>query len=96
MDKFDLRLREMSASDFESLIQALLSYQYPGAGITRVDGSGGDEGIDSFAGNLADGPSVWQCKHLPRAAEGAPVECVLHCNGPCRLIPPNPGTQQTP
>jgi hypothetical protein len=36
----------------------------PSAGIKRVDGSGGDQGIDCFSGILAAKPAVWQCKHL--------------------------------
>ena len=55
----------MSKDDFESLVDQLLQAKYPSAGITRVDGAGGDEGIDSFHGSLSDGPAVWQDKHFP-------------------------------
>lgn len=59
------RLKELSKEDFESLLDQLLQAKYPGAGIMRVEGTGGDEGIDNFQGNLSDGPAVWQHKHFP-------------------------------
>lgn len=59
------RLRELSKENFEALVHQLLLKKYPGAGIKKVDGTGGDQGIDSFSGDLSDGPSIWQCKHFP-------------------------------
>jgi hypothetical protein len=58
------RLKELSKEDFESLLDQMLQAKYPGAGIMRVEGTGGDEGIDNFQGNLSDGPTVWQDKHF--------------------------------
>jgi len=59
------RLRELGKEKFESLVHQMLLKKYPGAGIKRCDGTGGDEGIDSFSGDLSDGPAIWQCKHFP-------------------------------
>lgn len=65
MNSLYQRLKELSKDDFEALIDQLLQAKYPGAGITLVDGTGGDEGIDNFQGILQDGPAVWQHKHFP-------------------------------
>jgi hypothetical protein len=46
-------------------IDQLLQAKYPTAGITLVEGTGGDQGIDNFQGLLADAPAVWQHKHFP-------------------------------
>jgi hypothetical protein len=59
------RLRELSKESFESLIHQILLRKYPGGGIKKSEGTGGDQGIDSFSGNLTDGPAIWQCKHFP-------------------------------
>lgn len=59
------RLRELGKEKFESLVHQILLKKYPGAGIKRCDGTGGDEGVDSFSGDLSDGPAIWQCKHFP-------------------------------
>ena len=71
------RLKEISKDDFESLIDQLLQAKYPTAGITRVEGSGGDEGIDNFQGNLSDGPAVWQDKHFPNRLQESQRKQVL-------------------
>jgi hypothetical protein len=71
------RLKEISKDDFESLIDQLLQAKYPTAGIKRVEGSGGDEGIDNFQGNLSDGPTVWQDKHFPNRLQQAQRKQVL-------------------
>jgi hypothetical protein len=54
----------MTRDDFEALIDQILQARYPTAGIRKVDGSGGDKGIDSFGGTLKDELAVWQCKHF--------------------------------
>lgn len=59
------RLKEIDPDRFEKLSYQILAERYPEAGITRVDGSGGDRGLDSFSGTLADGPAIWQCKYFP-------------------------------
>jgi hypothetical protein len=59
------RLRELSRDEFESLVHQLLLSKFPGAGIKRPEGIGGDRGIDCFLGTLADGPAIWQSKHFP-------------------------------
>lgn len=64
MSELEQQLRELSKEAFESLVHQLLMFKYPGAGIKRVDGTGGDQGIDSFWGELSRGPIVWQCKHF--------------------------------
>jgi len=59
------RLRELGKETFEFFVHQLLLKKYPGADIKKSEGSGGDQGIDSFSGDLSDGPSIWQCKHFP-------------------------------
>lgn len=54
----------MAKDRFESLIYEFLIAKFPGAGIKKVEGAGGDQGIDSFSGTLGDGPTIWQCKHF--------------------------------
>lgn len=49
---------------FEEFIHQVLIARYPSAGIKKVEGSGGDQGIDCFAGMLANGPAVWQAKRF--------------------------------
>lgn len=58
------RLRELSDQEFESLVHQVLLSRFPGAGIKKVDGAGGDKGVDSFLGTLSDGPSIWQSKNF--------------------------------
>jgi len=58
------RLRELSKDEFECLIHQFLLRRFPGAGIMKADGTGGDRGVDSFSGNLSDGPAIWQSKHF--------------------------------
>lgn len=58
------RLKEIDSDTFEKLAYQILAERYPGAKITRVDGLGGDRGIDLFSGTLADGPAIWQCKYF--------------------------------
>jgi hypothetical protein len=65
MTSLQKRLRELSKEKFESLVHQYLLQKYPCAGIKKVDGIGGDEGIDSFSGVLSDGPAIWQSKHFP-------------------------------
>lgn len=65
MDALLQRLKELDRDKFEGLIFQLLCERYPGAGIHRVDGAGGDEGVDTFMGNLANGSTVWQAKSFP-------------------------------
>ena len=62
MNAFYQRLRDLEPKTFEDLCFQIISARHPGANVTRVDDAGGDKGIDIFAGNLADGPTIWQCK----------------------------------
>jgi hypothetical protein len=71
------RLRELSKEKFESLVHQMLLQKFPGAGIKRCDGTGGDEGIDSFSGDLSDGPAIWQCKHFPNRIRQPQKEQIL-------------------
>ena len=59
------RLKELSKDDFESLIDQILQARYPAAAITRVNGAGGDLGVDSYQGRLGKELAVWQDKHFP-------------------------------
>lgn len=59
------RLRELDRDSFERLCFHLLKERHPTANVTRVEGATGDEGADSFAGQLDSGPIVWQAKAFP-------------------------------
>ena len=65
------RLKEIGSDTFEKLSYQILAARYPGAGISRVDGSGGDRGVDLFSGALVDGPAIWQCKYFPNGVKDA-------------------------
>lgn len=54
----------MDDKTFESFVYQVLKARYPNAGIKKVDGSGGDQGIDAFQGTLAEGPAIWQSKRF--------------------------------
>ena len=58
------RLRELSKEEFECFVHQFLLAKFPGGSIKKVDGTGGDRGIDSFSGILSDGTAVWQSKHF--------------------------------
>lgn len=62
-------LRNLSHKDFEALCFHLLKERYPNANIRRMEGSGGDKGIDLFAGRLLDRSCIWQCKHFPNGVK---------------------------
>ncbi len=71
------RLRELGKDQFESFVHQYLLAQYPGANIKRVEGSGGDLGIDAFQGLLSDGPAIWQSKHFPDRIRKSQKEKIL-------------------
>lgn len=71
------RLRELSRNQFESLVHHFLLAKFPGADIKKVEGTGGDQGIDSFSGTLADGPAVWQSKHFPNRIQKSQKKQIL-------------------
>ncbi len=55
-------IARLSPEHFEHFVFHLLQAKYPTAGIRKVDGSGGDQGVDTFAGKLSSGPAIWQAK----------------------------------
>ena len=59
------RLKELDRDSFERLCFHLLKERHPGADVKRVEGAAGDEGADTFTGELASGPIVWQAKAFP-------------------------------
>ena len=65
MDAIYQGLKSMDRRSFERFCFHLLKKRYPHYEIRHVDGAAGDEGIDVFAGDLDDGPIIWQCKHFP-------------------------------
>jgi hypothetical protein len=71
------RLKEIDSNTFEKLSFQILAERYPEARIRRVDGAGGDKGLDHFAGILADGPSIWQSKHFPNGVKDVQRRQVL-------------------
>jgi hypothetical protein len=65
MQEFIQRLKELDRNRFEQFCFHLLKEQYPGTELHRVQGEGGDEGVDFFQGDLEIGSVVWQCKAFP-------------------------------
>jgi hypothetical protein len=59
------RLKEMDRDTFERFCFHFLKERHPGADIKRVEGASGDEGADSFYGELGSRPTVWQAKAFP-------------------------------
>jgi Restriction endonuclease len=64
MDSLRQRLKELDPERFEELVFSLVEARHPGAGIKRVEGASGDQGVDIFAGLLADGATIWQAKNF--------------------------------
>lgn len=62
MDALYQRLKELDPDTFQRLCFHLLKERHPGAGIKAVEDAGGDEGIDAYIGQLAEGSTIWQCK----------------------------------
>ena len=56
------RLRELDPDTFQRFCAQLLHEMYPNTEITHVEGSGGDQGLDVFTGNLSGSLVIWQCK----------------------------------
>jgi hypothetical protein len=65
VNEIEQQLRELGKEEFESFVHQYLVARYLGAEIKRVDGAGGDGGVDSFEGQLETGSSIWQSKHFP-------------------------------
>ncbi len=62
MDSLAQRLKELDSNTFERLWFNILKDKYSDITIRRVDGSGGDEGLDVYSGELRGEPTIWQCK----------------------------------
>jgi hypothetical protein len=78
MVDFERQLRDLGKDIFESFVHQYLTSAFPAAGIKRADGSGGDDGIDSFSGSLASGPAIWQCKHFPDRIRKTQKQQIVH------------------
>lgn len=65
MDAISQRLKEMDPDTFQRFCFQLLKDRHPGLEVKHVEGKGGDEGLDVFAGELFGKPSIWQCKSFP-------------------------------
>jgi len=62
MDSLRQRLKELDREKFEELIFCLIKARHPDANIHCVEGASGDQGVDTFAGDLAQGSAIWQAK----------------------------------
>lgn len=62
MDLLAQHLKGLDSKTFHQLCFQLLAEKYPSANIRYVEGASGDEGLDLFRGDLACGPTIWQCK----------------------------------
>lgn len=60
MDTLRQRLKELDRDKFEELTFCLIKASHPDANIHHVDGSSGDQGVDTFAGDLQEGSTIWQ------------------------------------
>ncbi|MEF2593253.1 MAG: restriction endonuclease [Eggerthellaceae bacterium] len=58
----DIDFRALSQSQWEELCFLILIHEYPG--LKRVDGSGGDGGIDAYVGEFSAPKIVFQFKHF--------------------------------
>src|ERR1700722_10187246 len=65
MDSLYQRLKELNPDAFQRLCFLILKERHPGLQARYVEGAGGDEGVDVFAGELAGKPAIWQCKSFP-------------------------------
>ena len=65
MDALRQRLKELDPHTFENLCFDVLKEKHPGCKLVHVDGAGGDEGLDVFAGELCGRPTIWQSKGFP-------------------------------
>jgi hypothetical protein len=74
VDSLYQRLKELDSGTFEALCFHILKEKYPGLELRHVEGSGGDEGLDVFAGQLFGQPAIWQCKSFPNGVRGAQRE----------------------
>lgn len=75
------RLKQLDSRVFEDLCFHILKDRFPGANIKKVDGVGGDQGVDIFQGTLSEKLHIWQCKFfVPRFhySHRAKVEHALH------------------
>ncbi|HWR36269.1 MAG TPA: restriction endonuclease [Clostridia bacterium] len=69
MDSLRQRLKELDRDKFEDLVFMLLTARHPDANIRKVEGAGGDQGIDAFIGDLASGSTIWQAKSFPNGVK---------------------------
>jgi len=67
VDPLNQRLKELDYDQFQRLCFQLLKERHQDAGIRYVAGAAGDEGLDIVLGDLANGPTVWQCKSFAQA-----------------------------
>lgn len=64
MDSLYQRLKELNPDAFQRLCFHILKERHPGLQVRHVEGAGGDEGLDVFAGELSGRPAIWQCKRF--------------------------------
>jgi hypothetical protein len=74
MDPLYQRLKELDSGTFEVLCFHILKEKYPGLELRHVEGSGGDEGLDVFEGQLFGRLAIWQCKSYPNGVRNAQRE----------------------
>jgi hypothetical protein len=65
MDSLYQRLKELKPDAFQKLCFHILKERHTGLQVRHVEGAGGDEGLDVFAGELSGKPAIWQCKSFP-------------------------------
>ena len=58
-------LKGLDPDRFHQLIYCILQERHPDSEIKQVAGKGGDKGVDTFRGQLADAPTIWQSKFFP-------------------------------
>lgn len=62
VDSLVQRIKELDQITFQQLCFHLMTERFPSAKVRYPEGAAGDQGVDLFQGDLALGPTVWQCK----------------------------------
>lgn len=71
------RLKELTDESFEGLCYQILRSRHPELNVTKIEGAGGDAGVDIYAGNLGERPIIWQCKYFRNGVKQAQKNQVL-------------------
>ncbi len=71
MNRLLQRIKELDSDSFEELCFQILKSRFPTTNMHRVEGKGGDDGVDCFCGVLSQATTIWQCKSFPDGVKKA-------------------------